>query len=419
MTRDTERWCQQCQRCVLGKAVQPKVRAYWGTLQANQPNEILAIDFTVLEPASDGRENVLILTDIFTKYSQAFPTKDQRASTVAKVLVQQWFHRFGPPARIHSDQGRNFESMLIQQLCQMYGIQKSRTTPYHPQGNGQCERFNRTLHDLLRTLPSVEKRHWPHHLPQLTFAYNTTPHQTTGHTPYLMFGNHPRLPVDFLLGTGVAVQDTGDLGDWIQKHQQSMRMTQEHVRQRSDELIRRRNQRHNDNVNDPGLEEGRLVYLRNHVPGRNKIQDHWNSVVFQVLRSPSGTGTVYTVAPRDGEGPVRQVHRSELRAVPEGLQSVAEETTPPMTRADLSANPMIREEEGQEDVVIFHPEETQEALSSLSSLAPAEVEAIPEDMTLTLRRSVRSTAGQHPNPYRLPRAVSAGIEEGMLPEGGD
>ncbi|KAF4116527.1 hypothetical protein G5714_004016 [Onychostoma macrolepis] len=187
----------------------------------------------------------------------------------------------------------------------------------------------------------------------------------------------------------------------------------------SDELIRRRNQRHNDNVNDPGLEEGRLVYLRNHVPGRNKIQDHWNSVVFQVLRSPSGTGTVYTVAPRDGEGPVRQVHRSELRAVPEGLQSVAEETTPSMTRADLSANPMIREEEGQEDVVIFHPEETQEALCSLSSLAPAEVEAIPEDMTLTLRRSVRSTAGQHPNPYRLPRAVSAGIEEGMLPEGGD
>ncbi|KAF4094582.1 hypothetical protein G5714_024697 [Onychostoma macrolepis] len=123
--------------------------------------------------------------------------------------------------------------------------------------------------------------------------------------------------------------------------------------------------------------------------------------------------------PEDGEGPVRQVHRSELRAVPEGLQSVAEETTPSMTRADLSANPMIREEEGQEDVVIFHPEETQEALSSLSSLAPVEVEAIPEYMTLTLRRSVRSTAGQHPNPYRLLRAVSAVIEEGMLPEGGD
>lgn len=225
--------------------------------------------------------------------------------------------------------------------------------------------------------------------------------------------------MDFLLGTGAAVQDAGNLEDWIQKHQQSMRMTQEHVRQRSDELIRRRNQSHNDNVNDPGLKEGRLVYLRNHVPGRNKIQDQWNSAVFRVLRSPSGTGTVYTVAPRDREGSVRQVHRSELRAVPEGLPSMAEVATPSMSRADLSANSMVREEEWQEDVFIFHPEETQEALDSPSSLAPAEVEALPEDVTMTLQRSVRSTAGQHPNPYRLPRAVSTGNEEGILPKGGD
>merc|ERR1719354_1216500 len=105
----------------------------------------------------------------------------------------------------------------------MYGIQKTRTTPYHPQGNAQCERFNRTLHDLLRTLPQEEKRRWPHHLPQLIFAYNTTPHQTTGHTPYyLMFGHPPRLPVDFLLGTREAAPDPGTLEEWVEKHQQSV-----------------------------------------------------------------------------------------------------------------------------------------------------------------------------------------------------
>lgn len=131
MAQDVEEWCQRCQRCVLGKAVQAKVRTYWGMLQAGRPNEILAMDFTSLEPASDGRENVLVLTDVFTKYVQAVPTQDQRATTVARILVQQWVHRFGPPTRIHSDQGRNFESLVIQQLCQIYGIQKSRTTPYH------------------------------------------------------------------------------------------------------------------------------------------------------------------------------------------------------------------------------------------------------------------------------------------------
>lgn len=274
MSRDVEQWCHQCQRCVLGKAVQPKVRSYWGTPQANRPNEILALDFTTLEQRN-GRENVLILTDIFTKFSQAIPIKDQKAPTVARALVQQWFHRFGPPARIHSDHGRNFESTLIRQLCQMYGIQKSRTTPYHPQGNGQCERFNRTLHNLLRTLPVAEKRRWPQHLPQLTFAYNTTPHQTTGHTPYyLMFGHHPKLPLDFLLCTPEMTQPMDTLEEWVLRHQESVKVAHEHVRQRTAEQARRWNQDHNAQVNDVGLEERGLVYMWNHVQGRNKIQDH-------------------------------------------------------------------------------------------------------------------------------------------------
>lgn len=185
----------------------------------------MAIDFTVIEPANDGRENVLILTDIFSKYTQAIPTKDQQASTAAETLVRHWFYLFGVPARIHSDQGKkNFESKLIQELCKVCGIQKSRTTPYHPQGNGQCEHFNRTLHDLLRTLPPEKKRRWPQHLPQVTYAYNTTAHQSTGLTPYLMFGCEPKLPVDFLLGTDAEVVVTED---WVQQHQDQLKTTQE------------------------------------------------------------------------------------------------------------------------------------------------------------------------------------------------
>ena len=110
-------------------------------------------------------DNVLVMTDVFSKYTQAVPTHDQRATTVAQVLVNEWFYKFGVPGRIHSDQGRNFESQLIQQLCGMYGIDTSHTTPYHPAGNGQCERFNRTLHPLLRTLPVPKKRDWSCYLP--------------------------------------------------------------------------------------------------------------------------------------------------------------------------------------------------------------------------------------------------------------
>ena len=175
MTTYIEDYCHRCVRCALAKEGK-KCRTTMGSLQAKRPLDVVALDFTLLEPGTNRVENVLIMTDVFTKYTQAFPTNDKKARTVARVLVKECFVRFGVPRRLHSDQGRNFESEIVQEICTMYGIAKSRTTPYHPEGNGQCKRFNRTLHDRLRTLPSDKKSKWPQFLPDIVYAYNATPH---------------------------------------------------------------------------------------------------------------------------------------------------------------------------------------------------------------------------------------------------
>lgn len=142
LAKDGPQCKQQCERCALAKCTQPRVRMAMGHLLAAKPSQVLPIDFTLLEPSRDGKELVLVMTDVFSKFTQAIPTQDQRAATVAEVLVKEWFYRYGVPACIDSDQGGSFESAFVRQMCALYGIKKTHTTPYHPQGNGRCERFN-------------------------------------------------------------------------------------------------------------------------------------------------------------------------------------------------------------------------------------------------------------------------------------
>ena len=132
LSQDVTKWCTQCERCVIAKAPIPKINPPIENFLAGKPFEVVSIDYTKMEPSSDGRENVLVMTDIYSKFTQAVVTRDQKATTVAKILFKNWFLPFGIPGRIHSDQGRNFESEIISELCKLYGVQKSCTTSYHP-----------------------------------------------------------------------------------------------------------------------------------------------------------------------------------------------------------------------------------------------------------------------------------------------
>ena len=188
---------------------------------------------------------------------------------MVRVLVQECFQRFGVPQQLNSDQGQDFEANIIKELCQMYNIRKTRTTPYHPQGNGQCERFNRTLHDLLRTLPPQQKRKWPQHLQEVVQAYNNTPHASTGFAPYfLLFGQEPRLPVDTLLGRPEPLA-AGPI-DWVRQHQEQLHSAHHQAADQLNAAAASRASNH-PSSGAPQLNTGALVYVRNWVKSSSSL----------------------------------------------------------------------------------------------------------------------------------------------------
>ena len=144
----------------------------------------------------------MVMQDHFSKYIIAYVLKDQAACTAAETLRNGYFGLFGAPAYLVSDQGKAFTGHLITNLCELYGVQKLRTSPYHAQTNGQVEWMNQTIICMIGKLEQDKKAHWSEHLPEMLSAYNGTRSAVTGYSPYfLLFGRKARMPVDYLFPT--------------------------------------------------------------------------------------------------------------------------------------------------------------------------------------------------------------------------
>ena len=205
MTHDLRNRIMKCSRCRKYEAALPV--APMKPLTCSSLGELLHVDFTSIEETVPLREdpvirNVLVLQDHFSKYVVAYVVKDQTARTAAETLRIGYFGLYGAPAYLASDQGKAFMGHVITHLCELYGVQKLRTSPYHAQTNSQVERMNHMIIRMIGKLEAEKKACWSEHLPELLMAYNATCSAVTGYSPYyLLFGRRPRIPVDYLFPT--------------------------------------------------------------------------------------------------------------------------------------------------------------------------------------------------------------------------
>ena len=310
---DVQNKVKTCERCIKRKTC-PKPSAELVNIVTTQPMELVCIDFLSLERSKGGQENILVISDHFTRYAQAFPIRDQLAKTTAKVLFENFILHYGFPARLHSDQGRNFESRVIRELCSLAGVEKTRTTTYHPMGNGMVERFNHTLLNMLGTLEEHQKDDWKSYVAPLTHAYNAAKHDSTGFSPFfLMFGRHPRLAVDAYLGLNSQEQSISSKEHYVTKLKKRLQFAYKVASNEAEKSAERHKVNYDAKVRESTLDIGDRVLIRKvGIKGKHKLADRWDKHPYVVIDKPFENIPVFKVQKESGDKQVKILHRNML-----------------------------------------------------------------------------------------------------------
>ena len=360
MKHEARRHVAACDACAKQKTTQGKRRAPLHGFHVGTPLERVAIDIVGPFPLTEnGNRYILVVTDCFTKWVEAFPMPNQESVTVAEAM-EGFYTGLGLPTFLHSDQGAQFEAHLFQEMCRLLGIKKTRTTPYHPQSDGQSERNIKTLTKMLATVTGKQDE-WDKHLKTTMMAYRATPHESTGFTPnMLMLGREIALPTDIMCGLppDSPREVTSYVADLRDRLEEAHRLARRHLRQATC-----RQKRYYDNkVRGTPFQVGDLCWVANkaHKKGISpKLQDKWKGpglvtrvygdVTVEVQLGAAKFVTVHTDMLKESQSPKRP---SWMRAALQSLhlaqaeeerakqpQEVATQTDPPPTPIDTPDDP--------------------------------------------------------------------------------
>lgn len=230
MDKDIENYVQTCKKCNERKtsAIDRAPVPMKITTPLTRPFQKVALDIVGPLPKTHaGNQYILTFQDHFSKYPEAFPLPDQKATTIAKIFVEEIICRHGTPEKILTDQGTNFTSELFQEMCNLLNIEKLQTTAYHPASNGIVERSHQTIMAGLSQFIDEDQRNWDVWLPYVMMVYRSTPHSTTKYSPYyLLHGREMRLPTDWIREE---IQQDLSEDDLVQEIKQRMKLANQRV----------------------------------------------------------------------------------------------------------------------------------------------------------------------------------------------
>ncbi|GFX77639.1 retrovirus-related Pol polyprotein from transposon 412 [Trichonephila clavipes] len=276
---DVEQWCKSCDACSAQKG--PKIRSRGKLHRYNVGAPFERIAFDILGPlprTASGNKYLLVVMDYFTKWPEVYPIPDQEAPTVAEAVVQHWISRYGVPLQLHSDQGRNFVSAVLKGVCELLGIDKTKTTPLHPQSDGMVERFNRTILNNLSLMVSKNQQDWDQKVPLFLLAYRSAVHETTGYSPsQMLFGRDLRLPCDLLFCRPPDTPSSPE--EYVQNLQARFEDVHNLARERINLRTEKMKTRYDTKATGHQFKEGDKVWFYN--PTRRKglspkLQSHWD-----------------------------------------------------------------------------------------------------------------------------------------------
>ena len=261
MRKDVANWYKLCSHCAQSRGPLSHSQGKLVKVMTGAPLDIVAIDIlSGLPTAPDGSKHLLVITDYFSKWVEACPLVETDAATCMNAMYVNFFSHSGLPRQLHSDQGRNFESKLFQELCRLTGINKTRTTPFHARSDGQTERMNRTILQMLRTSASDNPSDWPSKLPSLLAAYRMTVHSTTGVSPnFAMFGREVLLPAYLIAKPPDEPVDISV--PFVETFQSNIRSAHERVRQATQSAAKTQKTYFDKLVRGPPFAVHQLVWL--------------------------------------------------------------------------------------------------------------------------------------------------------------